>query len=59
MDTKNRPQSSEDNNPQQKPQQQRINNPFEDHKSVEEDIRQSQEELDKEQQYKEAQTERD
>ena len=59
MDTKNRTQSSEEKNPQQEPQQQRINNPFEDHQSAEEDIQASKEKLDKEQQFKEAMTERD
>ena len=36
-----------------------VKNPFENNQSAEKDIEQSQEELDREQQFKEAQTERD
>jgi len=35
------------------------NNPFENNQPVEQDVRQAKEELEKEQQFKEAQTERD
>lgn len=59
MENENRPQSEDqrqrnENNPAGK-----VTNPFENHQPVEQDIQQSQEELEKEQQFKEAQTERD
>ena len=37
----------------------KANNPFENHQSVEQDVQRSRDELEKEQQFKEAQTERD
>ena len=59
MDTKNRPQSGDNNQASGKPEQERVSNPFEDHKSADENVADAQEELEKEQQYKEALTERD
>lgn len=59
MDTKNRPQSGDENQQTGKPEHERVRNPFEDHKSADQDVADAQEELDKEQQYKEALTERD
>ena len=59
MDNKNRlfnsdrEQASQDNTAEQ------VNNPFENNRSVEEDIEQSQEEVENEQAFKEASTERD
>lgn len=44
---------------QQKPSQEKAVNPFENNQSAEQDIAQSQEDMDKEQQFKEALTERD
>jgi hypothetical protein len=56
-----------DRNEQNKPQPQTaenptgesVENPFENNKSVDQDVQLAQEELEKEQQFKEAQTERD
>lgn len=58
MDTKNRPQNNENSQAQPK-EEKTISNPFTDHKSAEEDIRNAKEELEKEQKFKEVQTERD
>jgi hypothetical protein len=49
------PQQQTAENPSGKP----IENPFENHQSAEKDIEQAKEALEKEQQYKEVQTERD
>ena len=59
MDEKNRPSSPEPQHTPQQPAQEKVKNPFENHQSADKDIAQSQEELDKEQQFKEALTERD
>ena len=59
MDTKNRPQSGNENQQASKPEHERVSNPFEDHKSADENVADAKEELDKEQQYKEGLTERD
>jgi hypothetical protein len=56
MDNRNRPFEDEQTGSQQPSQ---VKNPFENNQPVEKDIEQSQEELDKEQQFKEALTERD
>lgn len=58
MDNKNKA----DNNREQvaqNPSTQQTNNPFENNRTVENDIQQSQEELENEQTFKEASTERD
>lgn len=55
----NRPQSEGQQSASQQSAQEKVKNPFENHQSADEDIRQSQEELEKEQQFKEALTERD
>jgi hypothetical protein len=59
MDQNNKPQSPEQHNTSQQKVQENVKNPFENHQSLEKDIEQSKEELDKEQQFKEALTERD
>lgn len=59
MDNKNRPQGNEQEQASQNTSAQKVVNPFENNQTVEKDIEQSQEELDKEQAYKEALTERD
>lgn len=59
MDEKNRPYSPEQHNTSQQTAHENVKNPFENKQPVEKDIEQSQEELDKEQQFKEALTERD
>ena len=56
MDTRNKPQKNEQQQDAAKPA---VQNPFDNSQPVEKDIEQSREELDKEQQFKEAQTERD
>ncbi len=56
MDTRNRPHESDQ---EKTTSQQTVPNPFENSQPVEKDIEQSQEELEKEQQFKEALTERD
>lgn len=59
MATNNRPQSDDQQNTSQQAESKKVKNPFENHQSVDQDIQQSQEELEKEQQFKEALTERD
>ncbi len=59
METNNRPQSEGQHNTSQQTSHENVKNPFENHQSVEKDIEQSQEDLEKEQQFKEAMTERD
>ncbi|MDQ3277250.1 MAG: hypothetical protein M3Q06_02925 [Bacteroidota bacterium] len=59
MDTQNRPMDTEQEQTAQNTSSQKVKNPFENNQSAEKDIEQSQEELDKEQAYKEALTERD
>jgi hypothetical protein len=59
MDNKNRSLNKEQEQPSQATSTQQSNNPFENNRSVENDIQQSQEELDNEQTFKEASTERD
>lgn len=58
MDTRSRPMDNEQEQTQNTSSQKAIN-PFENNQPAEKDIAQSQEELDKEQTYKEALTERD
>jgi hypothetical protein len=58
MDNKNRPFEDEQTGSQQSSQG-HVKNPFENNQSIEKDIEQSKEEMDKEQQFKEALTERD
>ena len=59
MDNKNqeqnRPQQQTADNPSGEP----LGNPFENEKTVDQEVQLAQEELEKEQQFKEAQTERD
>lgn len=55
MDTRQQPHESG----QENSSRQTVPNPFENKQPVEKDIEQSQEELEKEQQFKEAMTERD
>lgn len=59
MDTKNRPFDPEQKNTSQHTVHDKIKNPFDNHQSVEKDIKQAREDLEKEQEFKEAQTERD
>ncbi|HEV7330988.1 MAG TPA: hypothetical protein VGN63_08120 [Flavisolibacter sp.] len=59
MDNRNRPMDNEQEQTSQNTSSQKVINPFENSQPVEKDIEQSQEELDKEQAYKEALTERD
>jgi len=59
METNNRPQNDEQQKTSQDGAHEKVKNPFENHQTAEKDIAQSQEELDKEQQFKEALTERD
>lgn len=59
MDTKNRPLDNENEQTVQNSSSGKAVNPFENHQPVEKDIEQSREELEKEQAYKEASTERD
>lgn len=59
MDEKNRPSSPKQQNTTQQPAHEKVKNPFENHQSADKDIAQSQEDLEKEQQFKEALTERD
>jgi hypothetical protein len=59
MDQQNRPQSGNQQNTAQQTTHEKVKNPFENHQSVEKDIAQSQEDMEKEQQFKEALTERD
>lgn len=59
METRNRPLDNEQEQTAQNTSSQKVKNPFENNQPVEKDIEQSQEELDKEQAYKEALTERD
>jgi hypothetical protein len=59
MDTNNRPQNDQQQGAAQQGAQEKVKNPFENHQSADKDIEQAQEELEKEQQFKEALTERD
>ena len=59
MDEKKGPSSPKQQNTTPQPAHEKVKNPFENHQSAEKDIAQSQEELDKEQQFKETLTERD
>lgn len=59
MTQDNRPKSKGQQNSSQQGGQERVKNPFENNQSADQDIQQSQEKLDKEQQFKEALTERD
>lgn len=59
MDTRNKPSEEGQENASQQGTHSGVKNPFESNQSAENDIEQSQEELDKEQQFKEALTERD
>jgi len=54
-DDQSRPQQQTAENPSGEP----LGNPFENNQSAEQDIQQAQDSLEKEQQFKEAQTERD
>jgi hypothetical protein len=54
-DDQNKPQQQTAENPSGEP----LGNPFENGKPVDDEIKQASEELEKEQQFKEAQTERD
>lgn len=53
--SQNNPQQQTAENPSGAP----VSNPFENNRSVDDEVQQAGEELDKEQQFKEAQTERD
>lgn len=59
MDPRNKPANQEQDQSAQQPSTHKAINPFENKQPVEDDITQSKEELDNEQQYKEALTERD
>jgi hypothetical protein len=59
MDKGKLPENEGQQNASQQGATERVKNPFENNQSAEQDIQQSQEELEKEQQFKEAQTERD
>lgn len=59
MEKDKTPQNESRQDKGEKAVHERIKNPFENHQSVEHDIQQSEEELEKEQQFKEAMTERD
>jgi hypothetical protein len=59
MDKKNRPLDNDKEQTSENTSSPKVMNPFENKQPVEKDIEQSQEELDKEQDYKEALTERD
>ena len=59
MDQENRPQSGKQDSTSQRTTHEEVKNPFENHQPVEKDIAQAKEDLEKEQQFKEAQTERD
>ncbi|MBB1286614.1 hypothetical protein HRH25_19700 [Flavisolibacter sp. BT320] len=59
MDNKNRSLNKEQEQGSKATSAQQSNNPFENNRTVENDIQQSQEELDNEQTFKEASTERD
>lgn len=59
MDNKNRPINSDKEPAAQEGSAEQVKNPFENNRSVEKDIEQSQEELENEQAFKEASTERD
>jgi hypothetical protein len=59
MENKNRPFEDSQTGSAQQSSDRTVPNPFENSQTVEKDIEQSQEEVDKEQQFKEALTERD
>lgn len=59
MENKNRPLDNNREQAAQNTSAQQNNNPFENNRTVESDIQQSQEELENEQTFKEASTERD
>lgn len=59
MDTVNKPQGGRQESTSKGEKQETIANPFENNQLLEKDIAQNREELDKEQQFKEAQRERD
>lgn len=59
MDNKNRPLDKEQEQSSQATSTQQSNNPFENNRTVETDIQHSKEELENEQTFKEASTERD
>ena len=59
MDTKNRPFDEGQTSSSTQENKDASNNPFENNQSLEKDIAQSKEELENEQQFKQAQTERD
>ena len=59
MDNRSRPSEEGQTGTTQSPVKEDVKNPFENNQSAEKDIQQSQEELEKEQQFKEALTERD
>ncbi len=59
MDNRSRPSEEGQENTSQQTTHSNVKNPFENNQPIEKDIEQSQEDLEKEQQFKEALTERD